>query len=176
MSLREAASGKVLSPSKIEAGDHVRFSRHTLDPRTFDKICRTIDDAIESEVNKKSPKLVWLNTGSLVGARATVPHGAHEHLWEAAYKMFPGDSDPVAVKARRITVGSLIKWRIALRPERWLVHYRETDKTDIVSGELIHASEYWIEPHGATFPDPPSKRSSMKATIDDLLKKFGKSR
>jgi len=175
MSLREAASGKLLAVSKIEQGDHIRHSRQSLDPRTFDKICRTIDDAIEAVVTKKSPRLVWLNAGSLVGGRSAVPHGAHEHLWDAACKMFPGDSDPVAVKARRITVGSFIKWRIALRPERWLVHYRETDKRDIVSGELIHASEYWIEPNDSIFPGP-ARETPAAATIEDLKKKFGSRR
>ena len=45
----------------------------------------------------------------------------------------------------------------------------------IVSGERIHASEYWIEPHGAIFPDPPpSPRVSLRGIVKTFVNAFGK--
>jgi hypothetical protein len=172
MGLQEASRGKRFRASELERGKHIAKLRNSLHPRTFDKICRTIDDAIEDIVATKSAKLIWLNTGSLVGNRASLPHGSHQHLWEAIYKLFPDNTDPVAVKHQLITVGALIKWRVTLRPEDWLVHYRETNKTDPVTGEYISASEYWIKLAGITVASTPAKRSSLGATVEDLRKKF----
>jgi hypothetical protein len=173
MGLQEVG-GKHLNASKVEKGDHIQHAKENLDARTFDKICRTIDEAIEDAVNQKTPRLVWLNTGSLVGDRASMPHASHHHLWDAVHALFPSATDPVAVKAQRITVGSLIKWRIALRPEGWLVHYRETDKTDIVSGETISTSEYWIKPAEVVLAAPPTQRSKRGVTVDDLKNRWNK--
>lgn len=171
----EEVGGKRLHASKLEKGDHVVKLRSGLPAKTFEKLCRTIDEAIEEVVSSKSERLVWLNTGSLVGDRANVPHASHRHLWESVQKLFPSETDPVQVKHRRITVGSLIKWRVALRPEDWLVHYRETNKTDIVSGDLIKASEFWIKPAGVVLTPPPPKRGRQAGpTVEDLMKKFNK--
>jgi hypothetical protein len=93
---------------------------------------------------------VWMNTGSLVGDGSRIPHVHHQHLWDAAWSLFPGD-DPVAEKGRRITVGALVKWRTALRDEPWVVHYRGTGKEDVVTGDEIFAGEYWIKPAGVPF-------------------------
>lgn len=134
-----------------------------------------IDEAIEDTVNKKSGRLVWLNTGSLVGDQAGMPHASHQHLWEAVFELFPDETDPVALKNRRITVGGLIKWRVALRPEDWLVHYRETTKKDIVSGDTIYASEYWIKSEGVVVTSTrPTPSKPNRTTLDDLLNKFSK--
>ena len=175
MGLQEAATGKRFTAAKLAKTDHVKNARDSLNPRTFDKVCRTIDEAIEDTVNKKSARLVWLNTGSLVGDQAGMPHASHQHLWDAVFELFPDETDPVALKNRRITVGGLIKWRVALRPEDWLVHYRETTKKDIVSGDTIYASEYWIKAEGvvvtSTRPTPPKPN---RTTLDDLLNKFSK--
>ncbi len=175
MSLQEAATGKRLNLKKLGETDHIRNARVALPPRTFEKICNTLDEAIDDTVIKKTARLVWLNTGSLVGDHAGLPHASHHHLWESVFKLFPKETDPVAIKARRITVGSLIKWRVALRPEEWLVHYRETTKTDIVSGDTIFASEYWIKPDDVVVPSTRPKQSkSSRATVDDLRNKFNK--
>jgi len=171
----EEVSGKRLHASKLEKGDHIAKLRKGLPTQTFEKLCRTIDDAIEEVVSAKAERLVWLNTGSLVGDRARLPHASHRHLWDAVLKLFPGDSDPVAVKHRRITVGSLIKWRVALRPEDWLVHYQETKKTDIVSGDLISVSEFWIKPAGVVLTPPTTKPARQQGTtVGDLAKKWNK--
>lgn len=172
MGLQEAATGKRLNASKIEDSAHVRYAKDNLDRRTLEKICRTIDEAIEEVVSKKT-RLVWLNTGSLVGGRAMVPHGDHQHLWEAIYALFPSSTNPVAIKNQRITVGALVKWRVAQRLEYWLVHYRETNKTDIVSGGTIYASEYWIAPAPLVMTAPAkSAKSATKVTVDDLKNKW----
>ncbi len=177
MGLEEASSGKRFDPSKLERGVHIVNVRAKLHAKTFEKICRTIDEAIEYVVTTKSAKLVWLNTGSLVGDRANLPHASHQHLWDAVHKLFPSDTDPVAVKHQRITVGALIKWRVAGRPEDWLMHYRETDKTDIVTGDIIKASEYWIKPAGVVFTSAPSVRSSpLDVRLEELKAKFNKGR
>ena len=122
MGLEEASSGRRFHPSTLEGGLHIVNVRAKLHAKTFEKICRTIDEAIEDVVAAKSAKLVWLNTGSLVGDRSNLPHASHQHLWEAVHKLFPSNTDPVAVKHQRITVGTLIKWRVACRPEDWLMH------------------------------------------------------
>jgi hypothetical protein len=177
MGLEEASSGKRLHAWKLEKGDHIVNLRDGLPAKTFEKICRTIDEAIEDVVAAKSAKLVWLNTGSLVGDRASLPHASHQHLWDAAYRLFPSNTDPVAVKHQRITVGALIKWRVARRPEDWLVHYRETDKIDIVTGELIKASEYWIKPAGVVLTRPvPKSARQAGTTIEDIMKKWNTDR
>lgn len=174
MGLQEV-DGTRLHASKLEAGDHIAKLREGLHSKTFDKICETIDEAIEDVVSKTGSRLVWLNTGSLVGDRANLPHASHQHLWDAVYKLFPGNDDPVAVKHRRITVGALIKWRVARRSEDWLVHYGETNKTDIVTGDLIKVSEYWIKPASVVL-DPPKPKPSRSpgTTVDDLMKKWSK--
>lgn len=176
MGLQEATSGKRLNAKKLAESDHVKEARARLPPRTFEKICNTLDEAIEELVNKKSARFVWMNTGSLVGDRADMSHASHHHLWEAVFKLFPQETDPVAIKHRRITVGALIKWRVALRPEDWLVYPRETAKTDIVSGDTIYANEYWIKPDEVvvTAPPKPSKSKSSRTTVDDLKSRFNK--
>lgn len=174
MGLQET-SGKRLHASKLEVGDHVVKARRDLKSVTFDKLCATIDAAIEDVVANKAPNLVWLNAGSLVGDRASLPHAAHQHLWDAMFRLFPGSTDPVAEKHRRITVGAIIKWRVARRPEDWLVHYRETERTDVVSGDLIKASEFWIKPAGVVLAATRGpKANGGKATIEDLKKKWSK--
>lgn len=173
MSLEEASSGKRFRANKLERGAHIVKLKRSLHTRTFEKICRTIDEAIEDVVHNKSGKLVWLNTGSLVGDRANLPHASHQHLWDAIFKLFPSYTDPVAIKHQRITVGALIKWRVARRPEDWLVHYRETNKTDIVTGDRINASEYWIRLRGAA-DVPRNDKVPVGVTLEDLQNKFGK--
>lgn len=168
-------SGKRLHATKLENGDHVVKARGDLNPKTFEKICKTIDEAIEDVVGNKAPNLVWLNAGSLVGDRATLEHAAHHHLWDAMFKLFPGSTDPVAEKHRRITVGAIIKWRVARRPEDWLVHYRETERKDVVSGDLIKASEFWIKPGGPIQSPTRARRPrENRTTVDDLKKKWSK--
>lgn len=175
MGLEEAATGKRLVASKIEDSSHVRNAKENLSRRTLEKMCRTIDEAIEDIVAKKAAKLVWLSTGSLVGGRAMLPHGDHQHLWEAICALFPSSTDPVAIKNQRITVGALVKWRVARRPEDWLVHYRETGKTDIVSGATIYASEYWIKPASVVMTmAPKAAKASVRATLEDLKSKWNK--
>jgi hypothetical protein len=142
MSLHDVA-GKWIDPDKAEASEHIQCARRELPQRTFDKICRTIDAAIE-EAAASGRSLVWMNTASLVGHGAPLRHDWHEHLWRSICKVYSDSPDPVAEKARRITVGAWVKWRTSLRPEPWLVHWRETGKADPVSGGEIFAGEYWI--------------------------------
>ena len=173
MGLHEV-NGKRLTPKSVEKSGHIQHAKDSLSPRTFEKICRTIDQAIEDTICKKNSRLVWMNTGSLVGDRASMPHASHQHLWEAVYGLFPSNTNPVAVKNQRITVGALIKWRVAQRPEEWLVHYRETDKTDIVTGETIYASEYWIKPDDVVLSSPrpkPAKRVGTTIAVSDALRR-----
>lgn len=106
-----------------------------------------------------------------------MPHGDHQHLWEAIYVLFPSSTNPVAIKNQRITVGALVKWRVAQRTEDWLVHYRETDKTDIVSGFTIYASEYWIKPASVVVnPSAQPAKATSKVTVEDLKTKWNKCR
>lgn len=139
--------GKRITASAAEEHPHVQNALNKWGSRTSGKVCDSIDCEIQKVVDHGG-RLSWMNTGSLLGHGSGLPPARHKHLWRSVYALFPKD-DPVAEKERLVTVGALVKWRIALRSENWLVHYRPTGKEDIITGEEIHAGEYWIAPSAA---------------------------
>ena len=149
MSLHDV-NGRLIRPEKVEESRHIVHARTRWHPKTFAKVCKTIDEAIEHVANTGG-RLAWMNTGSLVGNGSPLPHAWHHHLWSAVLELFPAVNDVVAEKGRRITVGAFVKWRTSLRDEHWFVHYRETGKEDVVTGDEIFAGEYWIKPSGIPF-------------------------
>ena len=67
----------------------------------------------------------------------------------------------------------MIKWRTSMRDERWLVAHRETGKRDVVTGEEIKASEYWIADDAVRLRH--QRPRAPKTTVDDLKRKWDKS-
>lgn len=175
---------QLVNPTEAEAYE-VLAKAHTI-PRVsgprFDKDIRTIDTAIKETKAKatKNNRLVFTKAGILVGHTSAVPHADVNHVWETAEMVYPSQLpnkriDLHAAEMQLKFIGGLVRWRISLLPDTWLVYRRDSDKYNQFTGKLIRVSEYWIDDSFVPRMAPPRpKRSSGKATIADLKAKFGR--
>lgn len=110
------------------------------DPRTLDKMIRTLDAAIDNEVKEsnKRLRLTWTKTGALVGFNSKESCAEVNHFWKAAEKVM-GDGRPLV-----FAVGLFVKWRISQRDETWLTNKKETGHYDPIDGNEIKVAQYWI--------------------------------
>lgn len=128
-----------------------------LNPITFDRMVRTVDEAIDSCQPSATTRLVWTRASALFGYGTVRPHKHIEHLWKNIESIV--GPEVLALKA----VGGLLRWRISLRPEKWLVYRRDSEQRDEL-GKLITISEYWIN---------ENFQKLQGRSIDDLASKWG---
>lgn len=105
---------------------------------TWARIVKTVDEAIDSCEPSAVNKLVWTKMGALFGNAHMQPGARVDHLWEKVIGAVGDDKN--CLKA----VGGLLRWRISVREETWLVYRRDTDECDPVTGKVITVSEYWV--------------------------------
>lgn len=150
--------GRIITPTKIERSDTLKALRRELPKNTFERLVKTVDEAVSSVKPSKSSRLVWTKAGALFGHHSEQPKCWVDHLWEKVIAVV-GDG-----RLCLITVGTLLLWRVSLRDEMWLVYNRDSGITDDVTGKMIRISEYWVNENYI----PPEKRYSPR----NLVSKF----
>jgi hypothetical protein len=141
----------------------------------FDKDCRIIDSALDELVASGVAlnKFVFTKAGFLVGHQAATPHRDVEHIWTSAEMVFPthlltGRALDHANELQLKFVGGLVRFRISLRDETWLVFRRESGMYNKYTGKEITISEYWINEAFVM----PEKQKATSFAISDLQRKF----
>ena len=151
---------KQINPKKEEHRDLIQHIKNKLPTNTFTRMIKTIDEAIEHIIQVEG-KLTWTKAGALFGFKSKEPLVHINHLWENIIKIVGDDKECL------YAVGALLKWRISLRTEDWVVYKQDQGSIDPVTGKEIAVAEYWI----------PTKKGLQKATgygytIQDLANKF----
>jgi hypothetical protein len=143
-----------VKPSDAESYDVIQAVKRKIPSQSWDRIVETVDEAIESSI-QDSGKLTWTKTGVLFGHGSLQPKRHVDHLWDNVIKAVGDDKNCL------MAVGGLLRWRISVRKETWLVYRRETGDVDPISGKNITVSEYWINQSYV----PP-----VQASVADLAK------
>lgn len=123
-----------------------------LDKRTFVVMVRTVDTELRKLKPSKSSSLVWTKCAALCGYQSDLSSKYANHLWKHAADATTFDPDGC-----NKFVGSLIMWRIALLPQKWL-------STKTLDRDGVHPYRtYWI--NDVFVPQ-------YIATAQDLVAKF----
>lgn len=139
--------------------------------------CIDIFDAgidIGVKVANKNSRWAFTKTAILVGDSAIVGPNDAEFVWETSELAFPLlssrqiDIDGVD-KQRKMFMGGMTRWRIALRPEPWVSYKEDSKRHDPQTGKLIKISTYFVSPQVLKFVMPPKKRNH---SIGDLAAKW----
>ena len=128
-------------PADAEGYEVLQAVKRKTHPATFDKITRTVDQAVDSVKPTNKSKLIWTRSAALFGHGSMQPKANVDHVWDNVIAAV-GD-DKQCLRA----VGGLLRWRISLRPETWLVYRRKdpNGRLDPDTGKVISISEYWID-------------------------------
>lgn len=165
---------KLVTPGQCQGNPILIKLTKTAHPATFTKMVNTIDVALGNLKPSAMSRLIWTKCGALVGHHSSEPTKDINHLWNSMDKIFLGGRDYSALKQSEKedlgelclkAMGSLLRWRISMLQDKWLLYKQETDRVNR-HGKDIYVSEYWINNDF----DPKPKA----ATIDDLVKKWGK--
>ena len=113
-----------VKPKDAESFEVLLKLKKKLPQVTFDKLVRTVDQAIDSVKPSETSRLVWTRSSALFGHGSSQPHKSIEHLWGSVETIFGQD------KYSLIAVGGLLRWRISIRKENWLVYRRDSDTLD----------------------------------------------
>jgi len=145
MSLQDVTYG---SPSFVDSNDmeklpHIQALQRNLHQKRFARMIKTIDDAVVSIIKTggqlTTSDLTWTKAGALFGHNSLHPKRHVDHLWASIAQVTGYTKE--ALKA----LGSLLRWRISLREENWLLFRRDTGNIDPDTGKEITISEYWIK-------------------------------
>lgn len=84
-----------------------------------------------------------------MGYDSPLPHKDVLHVWESAEIAFQSllpnhRTDPHAEEHQLKFVGGLLRWRISLQPDIWLVYRRPSGNFNRFTGKEITVSEYWV--------------------------------
>ena len=162
-----------VNPKKAESSKHIQAVKNHYDysPKTFPKILRIIDEAIESVKPSESSKLIWTKTGALFGRNSARPLRDVEYVWEKVIGAVGDDKNCL------IAMGALFRWRISLRGEKWLAYRQDSDTVDPSTGKHILISTYWIdENYSAKVPKTKDELKAPATHIDmmALANKFNR--
>ena len=130
---------KLVDISYEESTEFIKTLQVKLPAVTFNKIIRIIDEAIDSVKPTKTTQLTWTKTGALFGHKSERPLRDVNYVWEKVISAV-GDG-----KNCLRTMGNLMRWRTALRPEIWLVFRQDMGGIDLDTGKTIRVSNYWID-------------------------------
>jgi len=185
----------LVKPKDAENYDVLQGALKALNAKRFAKDVRIIDEALQQAVDRATSKdkLVFTKTGILVGHHSVAPTTHTTHIWDSAaiaYPMKPVTSQVIktvnkinpqlaaamahpnhadlAGELQLKFVGGLVRWRISLREEMWLVYRRESDRENRFTGKVIRVSEYWVN------NDYVPPMTHIKHTVSDLMKKFNR--
>jgi hypothetical protein len=168
----------LVKPKDAASYDLLCKARKNIGEIRFQKDCRIIDAALEKLVveGQAKNKLIFTKAGFLVGHQSQAPHVEVQHVWDSAEFAFPSQmtlnrTDELAAECQLKFVGGLVRWRISMLDDTWLVYRRESGKFNKFTGKEITVSEYWID-NNFVFTPPPKKRGFG---MDELKGKFGQS-
>jgi hypothetical protein len=136
--------GRVISAEKMENIELMTGFKRDLNPRTFNKVVRIIDESIDTIKNNAGTiKLTWGCVGSLFGTYSNVlKHGDVEYLWNTIISKMGDD------RLCKMTLGCLLMWRVANRAESteedWIATRTEYEDFDTDTGKRIARYEYFI--------------------------------
>ena len=136
--------GRIITASGVENTDLIKGFRRNTHEKSFEKIVRIMDEAVESIATKQgSISIPWACVGSLFGDRANVlGHGDVEYVWDKIIEIMGPD------RFCRMTLGSILMWRVAHRAEetneKWFATQTEYDELDPETGKPITRYEYFI--------------------------------
>jgi hypothetical protein len=143
--LRIASKGMCeVKAESMEKSKYIETLRKGLHDRSFEKIVRVLDGAIgEVANNQGSVTIPWACVASLVGNTSNaLGHGDVEYVWNKIIDIMGPD------RFSRMTMGSLLMWRMAARAEEkdenWIAHQTEYEDRDSQTGERITRYEYFI--------------------------------
>jgi hypothetical protein len=128
----------LVNPKRLENNSVITALKRKLHSKTYNRLIKTIDEAVDAEVDEGDGKLVWTKSGKMFGHKSIRPKKDVDHLWDSIISIV-GDDEMCL-----IALGTLLRWRMSLRPEQWLVYRRETETIGLRTGRPIHVSEYWI--------------------------------
>lgn len=153
---------RLITPKEGEEYEFIQKAKKTLDPRSYEKMIKLTDNAILNLKPSAKSELVWTKCGALFGFGSKEPHADINYIWDRAIEVV-GDNE-FALKL----VGGLLRWRISLLEDTWLMFREDTDKINPLSGKEIKISTYWIN-NDYVHPD-----LTPSATINMLSKKFNR--
>jgi hypothetical protein len=157
MPLYDIKGFRLWEPSEIEEWDILKAAERVFHPETYAKMIRTTDEAVEKIKPTSKSNLVWTKAGAIYGYRSSEPVEAVNHIWHKAIEKW-GDT-----KLPLLFVGSLLMWRISLRPEQWLTDKQGKGEIDPDTGKEITDRSYWI-----------NENIKVRNTVDDLMAKFNR--
>jgi len=147
----------------LKNNEYTNALKRKIHVKSFNRILKTIDDGLD-ELLKNNNKLIWASNRSLLGHSSTLPKKHIDHLW---YNVIDSVGE---CKNCLKTVGSLLRYRISVRKETWLLYKRKSDEIDKETNKPISVSEYWI--NNNFFKTRGNDGSGYN--INDLVKKFNK--
>lgn len=149
-------------PDDLLKSEYLKKAVKEINPVSFEKMCRTLDLALDNQKPSASSNLIWTKFGALVGHSSGEPCRDINHLWEKGIDAF-GES-----KVLMKFMGTLLMWRISLRKETWLVYRQETNNVDPDTGKTIFVCNYWIDDLFTPVEDVEAP------TLENLMAKFNK--
>ena len=144
----------LVDPKIAEEYEHIQALRRKLHPATYDRVWKTVREAVDSVRPSSLSKLVWTKMAALFGELSGRPKRDVDHLWDAVVSAVGDDKECL------IAVGALLRAVIAERAEIWLVYRRETGDVDPFTGKKITVSEYWIDENYVYKPKPRRPRAA----------------
>lgn len=129
---------RLITPEHIEEIDLFKAMRSRMPKNTWERVVKTVEEAVDSVQPNQTSRLVWTRASALFGHSSEQPKKWIDHLWDKIIAVV-GDG-----KMCLLSVGCLLRWTIAKRPETWLCYKRETDEYDEETEKQITISEYWI--------------------------------
>jgi len=159
----------LIKPDVASTSRHIQVVLKSYPAVTFKKILRILDEAIDSVKPSKSSRLVWTKTGALFGRNTERPLRDVDYVWEKVIGAVGNDKNCL------ITMGSLFRWRISLRPETWLVYRQDSENIDPTTGRAILISTYWIDETYIFRGEVKKSKAELKAPAHDfatLAQKF----
>jgi hypothetical protein len=143
---------KLVKPQDSESYEVIQKAKKEVGSLRFKKDCDISDVAIDSVIDKAKAgnKLAFLKAGIVFGQSSqlcTVKD--YNHIWDTAEIAYPttgttGRQRDLLGEYQLRFVGGLLRWRVALQDDTWLVYRRDSGTFNKYTGEEIKISEYWI--------------------------------
>jgi hypothetical protein len=155
-----------VDPEKAHDSEFIQALERVLKPNVFARIVKTIDEALDNLKPSAKSKLVFTRMAALFGHNNIQPKRWEAHLWDNVVHVV-GDG-----KECLLAIGSMLRWRVSVRPETWLVYKQVTEDEDPETGKKISVSHYWIDEE--FIPNIVKKKErSLELDIKGLEKAWG---
>lgn len=151
----------LIIPEEFERNNRyiVMLKRHMY-RAAFKALVKKIDNKLNKLKPSERSQLTWTRVASMFGYDA--PDA--ESVWATVALYTDG-----VTKNCRQALGSLVMWRISLRPETWLCNKNGSNRYNF-EGEEITWTGYWINEN---FIPPDRKRNSKNLNFKGLQAAWG---